>query len=201
MRTVPIVLASAACLLAQEARVDEGFFAGSPKPVLELAAQRLETLKPKDAKVLAEAARFHFLAGQARKGEELLRFVDLLDPKDSDVQRLVGRALLAAGRRPQALAAYERVLSRDSPSRKAVSLAAIDLAEARLPKDAGRFMDAYLGLDPKDWETFIAFGRVYLRVGERRLAAPWFYRASVLQPGDDDTFLAIGEAFADAPRP
>jgi predicted Zn-dependent protease len=127
--------------------------------------------------------------------------VDLLDPKDSDVQRLVGRALLAAGRRPQALAAYERVLSRDSPSRKAVSLAAIDLAEARLPKDAGRFMDAYLGLDPKDWETFIAFGRVYLRVGERRLAAPWFYRASVLQPGDDDTFLAIGEAFADAPRP
>jgi predicted Zn-dependent protease len=198
MRAAAFLLLLCPALLAQ----DEAFFAGYPKPVLELAAQKLEALKPKDAKFMAEAARFYFLAGQPRKGEELLRFAELLDGKDSEVQRLVGRALLAAGRRPQALAAYDKVLLRESPDRSAVAQSAVDLAEARLSRDAARFMDAYIGLDSKNWETFLAFGRAYLKGGDRKSAAPWFHRAMVLQPTDEDVYLGLGRAFADtAPRP
>jgi cytochrome c-type biogenesis protein CcmH/NrfG len=198
MRAILLTLLVAPGLLAQ----DEAFFAGSPKAVLEMAAQKLEALKPKDAKLMAEAARLHFLAGETRKGEELVRFVELLDPKDSDIQRLMGRALLAAGRKAQALAVYDKVLARDSPSKKPVALSAIDLAEARMPKDAGRFMDAYVGLDSKDWETFVAFGRAFLKAGDRKSAAPWFHRATVLQPDEENVFLGIGQAIADAaPRP
>jgi cytochrome c-type biogenesis protein CcmH/NrfG len=181
---------------------DEAFFAGNPKAVLEMTAQKLEALKPKDAKLMAEAARLHFLAGETREGEELVRFVELLDPKDSNIQRLMGRALLAAGRKAQALAVYDKLLARDSPSKKPAALSAIDLAEARMPKDAGRFMDAYIGMDSKDWETFVAFGRAYLKVGDRKSAAPWFHRATVLQPNEENVFLGIGQAIADTtPRP
>lgn len=198
MRAAAFILLAGSLLMAQ----DEAFFAGNSKPVLEMAAQKLETLKPKDAKVMAEAARFYFLAGQTRKAEDLLRFVELLDGKDSDVQRLVGRALLAAGRKAQAVAAYDKVLVRDSPSRSAVAQSAIDLAEARLAKDAARFMDAYVGLDSKDWETYLAFGHACLKGGDRKAAAPWLYRAMVLQPTDEEVFLGIGRAFADAvPKP
>jgi cytochrome c-type biogenesis protein CcmH/NrfG len=198
MRAAAFLLLAGSVLTAQ----DEAFFAGNPRPVLEMAAQKLEALKPKDAKLMAEAARFYFLAGQTRKAEELLRFAELLDPKDSDVQRLLGRALLAAGRKAQALAAYEKVLVRDSPSRGPVAQSAIDLAEARLPKEAARFMDAYIGLDSKDWETFVAFGRAYLKAGDRKSAASWFHRAMVLQPTDEDVYLGIGRAFSDTvPRP
>ena len=198
MRAAAFLLLISPVLMAQ----DEAFFAGNPKAVLEMTAQKLEALKPKDAKLMAEAARLHFLAGETREGEELVRFVELLDPKDSDIQRLMGRALLAAGRKAQALAVYDKLLARDSPSKKPAALSAIDLAEARMPKDAGRFMDAYIGMDSKDWETFVAFGRAYLKVGDRKSAAPWFHRATVLQPNEENVFLGIGQAIADTtPRP
>jgi len=185
-------------LAAQGGRLDTAGFASDAKGVLAGCAERLEALKPKDGKYLAEAGRFQFLAGNPRKGEDLLRFAEMMDPKDREVHRLIGLALLKAGRRKEALAAYDKVLLRDGGSRRALATSGMDLAEAGLPRDAERYMDAYALLEGNDWETFIAFGKAHLKAGARRLAAPWFQRALILKPAEERAFLEIGRVFAES---
>lgn len=191
------VLVFGPALLAQGGRLDTTGLSSDPKGVLGACAERLEALKPKDGKYLAEAGRFQMLAGNTRKGEDLLRFAEMMDPKDREVLRLVGQAWLAAGRSREALAAYDKVLQRDGGPRKGIAHAGIDLAEARLAREAERYMDAYALLENRDWETFVAFGRAHLRAGSKRLAARWFERALVLQPGEERAYLEIGRAFAE----
>jgi hypothetical protein len=41
-----------------------------------------------------------------------------------------------------------------------------------------RFMDAYSGPDCDDGEPFVAFGRAYLKAGDRKSATSWFRRGS-----------------------
>lgn len=192
------VLIACTTLSAQGGRLDTAGFSSDPKGVLASCAERLESLKPKDGKYLAEAGRFQLLAGQARKGEDLLKFAEMMDPKDREVLRLVGQAFLKSGRRKDALAAYDKVLLRDGGPRKAIAHAGVDLAEAALPREAERFMDAYALLETNDWETFVAFGRAHLHGGARRTAAAWFQRALVLKPAEERAYLEIGRAFADA---
>jgi tetratricopeptide (TPR) repeat protein len=201
MRRAPLCLLIACTVLgAQGGRLDTAGFAGDPKGVLAACAERLEALKPKDGKYLAEAGRFQLLAGNVRKGEDLLRFAEMMDPKDREVLRLVGQAFLRAGRRKEALDAYDKVLHRDGGPRKGIARAGIDLAEGGLPRDAERFMDAYALLENNDWETFIEFGRAHLRAGARRTAAAWFQRALILKPAEERAYLEIGKVFAE-PRP
>ncbi len=198
MRRASVCLMFACTVLAaQGGRLDTSGLAADPKGVFAACAERLEALKPKDGKYLAEAARFQFLAGNPRKAEDLLRFAELVDPRDRETLRLIGQALLKAGRTRDALAAYEKVLARDGGSRKGIANAGMDLAEARLAREAERFMDSYALLENNDWETFIAFGRAHLGAGSRRLAARWFDRALVLKPSEERAYLEIGRAFAD----
>lgn len=185
-------------LAAQEGRLDSGGLAGDPKGVLAACAERLEALKPKDGKYLAEAGRFQLLAGNGRKGEDLLRFAEMMDPKDRETLRLIGQAYLKAGRTKEALEAYDKVLSRDGGPRKGIAHAGMDLAEARVAQQAERYMDAYALLENNDWETFIGFGRAHLKAGSRRLAARWFQRALILKPAEERVFLEIGRAYAEA---
>jgi Flp pilus assembly protein TadD len=184
-------------LSAQDRHLDTTGFAGDPKGVLASCAERLEALKPKDGKYLAEAGRFQLLAGNPRKGEDLLRFAEMVDPRDREVLRLIGQAFLKAGRQKDALAAYDKVLQRDGGPRKGIANTGMDLAEARLAREAERYMDAYALLENNDWETFIAFGRAHLRAGSRRMAATWFQRALVLKPTEERAYLEIGRAFAE----
>ena len=184
-------------LAAQDSRLDEAALAGDSKAPLAACAERMEFLKPKDGKLLAEAGRFQLLAGHARKGEDLLRFAEMMDPKDREVMRLVGQAYLKAGRRKEALAAYEKVLGRDGGSRKAIANAGMDLAEAAAGTEAERYMNGFALLEPNDWESFVAFGRAYLRGGLRRSAAPWFHRALLLKPQEERVYLEIGRAYAE----
>lgn len=192
------LLLGCAVLSAQGSRLDTAGLAGDSKGVLAACAERLESLKPKDGKYLAEAGRFQLLAGNARKGEDLLKFAEMMEPKDREVLRLIGQAFLKAGRRKDALAAYDKVLQRDGGSRKGIANSAMDLAEAALPREAERFMDAYALLENNDWEMFIAFGRAHLRAGARRTAAAWFQRALVLKPAEERAYLEIGRAFAES---
>lgn len=186
-----------AVLGAQGGRLDTAGLAGDSKGVLSACAERLESLKPKDGKYLAEAGRFQLLAGNTRKGEDLLRFAEMMDPKDREVLRLVGQAYLKAGRRKEALEAYAKLLQRDGGPRKGIAHAGVDLAESGLPREAERYMDAYALLENNDWESFIEFGRAHLKAGARRLAAAWFQRALILKPGEERAYLEIGKAFAE----
>jgi tetratricopeptide (TPR) repeat protein len=183
---------------AQGSRLDTAGLAGDSKGVLAACAERLEALKPKDGKYLAEAGRFQLLAGNPRKGEDLLKFAEMMEPKDRDVLRLVGRAFLKAGRRKDALAAYDKVLQRDGGSRKGIANSGIDLAEAGLSREAERFMDAYALLENNDWEMFVAFGKAHLNGGARRAAAAWFQRTLVLKPAEERAYLEIGKAYTDS---
>ena len=187
-----------AALSAQDARLGETALAGDAKGPLAACADRLEFLKPKDGKLLAEAGRFQLLAGNVRKGEDLLRFAEMMDPKDREVMRLIGLAYLKAGRRKDAVAAYEKILGRDGGPRRALANAGVDLAEAGIIREAERFMDGFALLEPNDWEVFIAFGRAHLRGGARLSAAPWFHRAIVLKPQEERVYLEIGRAYSDS---
>lgn len=195
------LLLCCAALSAQEARLDETALAGDGRGPLAACAERLEALKPKDAKVLAEAGRFQLLAGNTRKGEDLVHFAEMADPKDREVMRLIGLAYLKAGRRKEAVDAYDKVLTRDGGSRKSIGAAGIDLAEAGMAKEADRLMEAYGLLEQNDWEMFVAFGRGHLKGSSRRNAAPWFKKAILLKLQEEKVYLEIGRAYAEYSRP
>ena len=190
-----------AALTAQEARLDESALAGDGRGPLAACAERLEALKPKDAKFLVEAGRFQLLAGNTRKGEDLIHFAEMADPKDREVMRLAGLAYLKAGRRKEALEAYDKVLTRDGGPRKAIAWAGIDLAEAGMAKEADRMMEAYGMLEQNDWESFVAFGRGHLKGNSRRNAAPWFKKAILMKTQEEKVYMEIGRAYAEYSRP
>ncbi|MBI4912715.1 MAG: hypothetical protein HY823_08250 [Acidobacteria bacterium] len=195
MRTLALLPFLCSALAAQG--LGENTLATDPRGSLAGCADRLEALKPKDGKYLAEAGRFQLLAGNVRKGEDLLRFAEMMDPKDREVARLVGLAYLKAGRRKEALAAYDKVLVKDGGSRKGLAYAGMDLAEAGLVKEAERYMDAYALLENGDWDIFVAFGAAHLKGGARTRAASWFQRAIVIKPSEEKVYLGIGRAMAE----
>jgi tetratricopeptide (TPR) repeat protein len=176
---------------------DEAFFSGDRRAVLEGCADKARSIKPKDAKYLAECGRAYLAAMDKPKAIEAFKEAEAREAKDGPVLRLIAQAWLKQGYKTEALEGYEKILQRDPRNKEALTLAAVDLAEVGLVKEAERYMEALVALDRNGWERFLLFGRALLVAGQRKKAAVWFARATALKPGEEKVFLEISRAFAE----
>ena len=200
MRAVLLALATLA-LAAQSPRpaptFDEAFFSGDRRAILEGCADRARSIKPKDAKYLAECGRAYLAAMDRPRALEAFRAAEEREPKDGQVLRLLAQAWLKHGYKTEALEGYEKILQRDAKNKEALTQAAVDLAEVGLVSESGRYMGVLEALDRDAWERFLLFGRALLVAGQRRKAAFWFARAVALKPHEEKVFLEISRAFAE----
>jgi Flp pilus assembly protein TadD len=200
-RMRPLVLLTSLALGAQTPDIpkfDETFFKGDRKAILIACADQARSIKPKDAKWLAEYGRAYLAALDRPRAEAAFREALLKEPKDGEVHRLIGNAWLKHGFKPQALEAYGRILLLDGKNKEALAASAIDLAEVGLVAESDKFTAAYLAQEKDDWKTFLLFGRSYLASGNRDRAAKWFAKAVEIKPKEEKVFLEISRAFAES---
>ncbi|MBK9797378.1 MAG: hypothetical protein IPP58_12950 [Holophagaceae bacterium] len=176
---------------------NEAFFNGDRRAILAGCADRARSLKPKDAKYLAECGRAYLAAMDKPKAEAAFKEAETREPKDGQVLRLIAQAWLKHGYKTEALEGYEKIVQRDPKNKEVVTLAAIDLAEVGLVNEAERYMGVLVALEKDNWERFLLFGRAMLVAGQRKKAATWFARAATLKPNEEKLFLEISRAFAE----
>jgi tetratricopeptide (TPR) repeat protein len=200
MRTALFALAAFA-LAAQAPKstpiFNEAFFNGDRRAILEGCADKARSIKPKDAKYLAECGRAYLAAMDKPRAIEAFREAETREPKDGQVLRLVAQAWLKHGYKTEALEGYEKIVQRDPKNKEAVTLAAVDLAEVGLVNEAERYMGVLVAIDKENWERFVMFGRALLVAGQRKKAAAWFARATTLKPNEEKLFLEISRCFAE----
>ncbi len=200
-RTTPLLTLALVLPLAAQtpgAKFTEGFFKGDRKAILQACADEARSIKPKDAKWLAEYGRAYLAALDKPKAEAAFREAVTKEPKDGEVHRLIGNAWLKHGYKQQALESYALILSLDGKNKDALVAAALDLAEVGLVADAERFITAFVTQEKDDWKAFIQFGRAFLQSGNRDQAAKWFARAVAAKPKEEKVFLEISRAFAES---
>ena len=179
-------------------KFDEAFFSGDKKAVLEGCAQMAQSMKPKDAKWLAEYGRAYLAAGDQAKARACFKDAETREPKDGEVLRLIALGWLKNGFKNEALETYEKILTRDPKNKDALVESAGDLAAVVMPQYADRFMEQYAKLENDDWEKFLVFGKAYLGAGLREKAAHWFAKAVAAKPGEEKIYLEISKAYADS---
>ena len=176
---------------------NEAFFNGDRRAILEGCADRARSIKPKDAKYLAECGRAYLAAMDKSRAVEAFREAETREPKDGQVLRLIAQAWLKHGYKTEALEGYEKIVQRDPKNKEAVTLAAVDLAEVGLVNEAERYMGVLVAIEKDSWERFLMFGRALLVAGQRKKAATWFARAATLKPNEEKLFLEISRTFAE----
>ena len=176
---------------------DEAFFAGDRRAILEGCADQARTLKPKDAKYLAECGRAYLAALDKPKAEAAFREAEARETKDGEVLRLIAVAWLKHGYKTEALEGYEKIVKRDPKNKDAITQAAVDLAEVGLVNEAERYMNVLVALEKDDWNRFLLFGRALLVAGQRKKAATWFARAVAIKPNEEKVYLEISRSFAE----
>ena len=200
MRAAILVLATLS-LAAQAPKstpvFNEAFFNGDRRTILEACADRARSMKPKDAKYLAECGRAYLAAMNRPRAIEAFKEAEARESKDGQVLRLIAQAWLKHGYKTEALEGYEKIVQRDPKNKEAVTQAAVDLAEVGLVHEAERYMGVLLALEKDSWERFLLFGRALLVAGQRRKAAVWFARAATLKPNEEKLFLEISRTFAE----
>ena len=186
-------------LLAQGApKFDEAFFSGDKKAILEGCAQKAQSMKPKDAKWLAEYGRAYLAAGDQVRARACFKDAEARESNDGEVLRLIAVGWLKNGFKNEALETYEKVLKRDPKNKDALVECAGDLAAVVMPQYADQFMEQYAKLENDDWEKFLIFGKDYLGAGLREKAAHWFAKAVAAKPGEEKIYLEISKAYADS---
>ena len=199
MRAVLFTL-TALSLAAQApapAAFDEAFFNGDRRVILQGCADKARSLKPKDAKYLAECGRAYLAALDKPKAEAAFKEAEVREAKDGQVLRLIAQAWLKHGYKTEALEGYEKIVQRDPKNKDAITQAGVDLAEVGLVNEAERYMGVLATLEKGDWERFLLFGRALLVAGQRKKAAFWFARAAALKPNEEKLFLEISRTFAE----
>lgn len=176
---------------------DEAFFAGNRRALLQGCADKALSLKPKDAKYLAECGRAYLAALDRPKAEAAFRQAEEREFKDGEVLRLIAQAWLKHGYKTEALENYEKIVKRDPKNKDAMTEAAVDLAGVGLVNEAERFMAVVEHLESDAWERFLAFGRALLVAGQPKKAAVWYARAAAIKPDEEKLFLEIARAVAD----
>lgn len=179
------------------AAFDEAFFSGDRRVILQACADKARSIKPKDAKYLAECGRAYLAALDKPKAETVFKEAETREPKDGEVLRLIAQAWLRHGYKNEALEGYEKIVKRDPKNKEAITQAAVDLAEVGLVNEAERYMGVLAALEKNDWERFLLFGRALLVAGHRKKAAVWFARATALKPNEEKLFLEISRTFAE----
>src|SRR5690348_14143197 len=194
MRRVLIVLLALPLFpQAPALKFDEAFFNGDKKAVLEGCAQMAQSMKPKDAKWLAEYGRAYLAAGDQAKAKACFKDAEAREATDGQVLRLIALGWLKNGFKNEALETYEKILTRDPKNKDALVDSAVDLASVVMPQYADRFMEQYAKLEDNDWEKFLIFGRAYLGSGLREKAAHWFAKAVAAKPGEEKVYLEISK--------
>jgi len=176
---------------------DEAFFNGDRRAILEGCADKARSIKPKDAKYLAECGRAYLAALDKPKAEAAFKEAETRESKDGQVLRLIALAWLKHGYKTEALEGYEKIAARDPKNKEALTQAAVDLAEVGLVTESERYMGVVAAQDRDGWERFLMFGRALLVAGQRKKAAVWFARAATLKPNEEKVFLEISRAFAE----
>jgi tetratricopeptide (TPR) repeat protein len=176
---------------------DEAFFNGDRRAILQVCADKARSMKPKDAKYLAECGRAYLAALDKPKAMAAFKEAEARESKDGLVLRLIAQAWLKHGYKTEALEGYEKIVARDPKNKEAVTLAAVDLAEVGLVNESERYMGVLVVLDKDGWERFLVFGRALLVAGQRKKAAVWFARAAALKPNEEKLFLEISRTFAE----
>lgn len=179
------------------ATFDEAFFNGDRRVILQGCADKARSLKPKDAKYLAECGRAYLAALDKPKAEAAFKEAEGRESKDGQVLRLIAQAWLKHGYKTEALEGYEKIVQRDPKNKDAITQAGVDLAEVGLVNEAERYMGVLATLEKGDWERFLQFGRALLVAGQRKKAAFWFARAAALKPNEEKLFLEISRTFAE----
>lgn len=198
MRPVLIAFLALPLLAQATPKFDEAFFNGDKKAVLEGCARMAQSMKPKDAKWLAEYGRAYLAAGDQARAKACFKDAEEREPNDGEVLRLIAVGWLKNGFKNEALETYEKVLARDPKNKDALVACAQDLAAVVMPQYADRFMNQYQKLENDDWEKFLIFGKAYLSAGLREKAAHWFALAVASKPGEEKVYLEISKAYADS---
>lgn len=176
---------------------DEAFFDGDRRVVLRGLAERLNTLKPGDVRILVDCGRAHLAALDKVKAQEYFKRAEAKEPKDGQVLRLIAQAWLRHGYKNEALENYALVLSRDPKNKEALAQCGADLAEVGLAAEAEKAMNALAAIEKEDWRAFIGFGRAFLVGGQRQKASLWFARALAVKPKEEKAHQEILRAFTE----
>jgi len=179
------------------AAFDEAFFNGDRRAILQGCADKARSMKPKDAKYLAECGRAYLAALDKPKAVAAFKEAELRETKDGQVLRLIALAWLKHGYKTEALEGYEKIVVRDPKNKDAITQAAVDLAEVGLVNESERYMGVLVALDKDAWERFLLFGKALLVAGQRKKAAVWFARATALKPNEEKLYLEISRTFAE----
>lgn len=198
MRAAALTLLSlAACAEEPLPGFDEGFFNGDRRTVLRGLADRLNLLKPGDARFMVDCGRAHLAVLDKVKAQEFFKRAEAKEPKDGQVLRLIALAWLRHGYKNEALETYALVLSRDPKNKDALTQSGVDLAEVGLAVEAEKPMTALAALEKDDWRAFIGFGRAFLVGGQRQKASFWFARALAAKPREEKAYQEILRAFTE----
>jgi tetratricopeptide (TPR) repeat protein len=197
MRAALLALATLSLPAQTPVVFDEAFFGGDSRAILEACADKARSMKPKDAKYLAECGRAYLAALDKPKALAAFKDAEAREAKDGQVLRLIALAWLKHGYKTEALDGYEKILARDPKNKDVLTQSAVDLAEVGLVNESERYMGAVLALDREGWERFLVFGRALLVAGQRKKAATWFARAATLKPNEEKLYLDIARTFAE----
>ena len=174
----------------------EAFFNGDRRAILKGLAERLDTLKPGDARFMVDCGRAHLASLDKPRAQDYFKRAEAKEPKDGQLLRSIAQAWLRHGYKDEALGTYALVLSRDPKNKDALTQSAIDLAEVtQFAGEAEKFMNALLLLEKDDWKAFVAFGRAFLVGGQRQKASLWFARALTAKPKEEKAYQEILRAF------
>lgn len=197
MRALALALLSLAAHAEDPPAFDEGFFNGDRRTILRGLADRLNLLKPGDARFMVDCGRAHLAVLDKAKAQEFFKRAEAKEPKDGQVLRLIAQAWLRHGYKNEALETYALVLARDPKNKEALTQSGVDLAEVGLALEAERPMNALAALEKEDWRAFIGFGRAFLVGGQRQKASFWFARALAAKPREEKAHQEILRAFTE----
>lgn len=197
MRALALALLSLAAHAEDPPTFDEGFFNGDRRTILRGLADRLNLLKPGDARFMVDCGRAHLAVLDKTKAQEFFKRAEAKEPKDGQVLRLIAQAWLRHGYKNEALETYALVLARDPKNKEALTQSGVDLAEVGLALEAERPMNALAALEKEDWRAFIGFGRAFLVGGQRQKASFWFARALAAKPREEKAHQEILRAFTE----
>ncbi|HET8900413.1 MAG TPA: hypothetical protein VFM84_00625, partial [Holophagaceae bacterium] len=119
-RALIVFLALPLFAQAPALKFDEAFFNGDKKAVLEGCAQMAQSMKPKDAKWLAECGRAYLAAGDQAKAKACFKDAETREANDGQVLRLIALGWLKNGFKNEALETYEKILARDPKNKDAL---------------------------------------------------------------------------------
>ena len=181
---------------------DAAFFSQDPKVLMRLCAEEAVRLDPKDTHLLVEFGDTMLALGDRQKAEEAFAKAVATKPDDPQTHHLIGLAWLRKGFRPEALKAYQAMVSVNLSGsyqrlKNLLNKAAVDLVAAGEVKVAADYQERSYQLDKSDANNFLEFGRAALLIGEKDLAALYFARAAKADPNDVDVWLEITNAHAE----